>query len=130
MKLNKYREATTSLVRIALTGPNRGIKDVDAKLYEFVNQKIRNHIDKGFWKETTYFLTPSSNSRLEEIEIPSLLILGQEDYDYIRQNTTRLAEKIRNIQLEYVEGAAHLMNMEKPKKFNTLLESFISRDED
>ena len=127
MMANKYQEATNSLTRIAFTGPNRGLRDVDPELLEFVTNKINNHINRGFWKEPTYFLTPVSNSRLEEISTPTLLILGEEDYDYIHQNTTRLAEKISNVQLQYIENTAHLTNMEKPKSFNLLLESFINK---
>jgi pimeloyl-ACP methyl ester carboxylesterase len=125
MTYHKYIEAATSLTYIAFIGPKRTAIDMDSSMLNNVKEKIYHHIEKGFWKESPYFLTPTSNSRLEEIKIPSLLLLGSEDFDYLSNTTTRLSEKLPNVKMEYIMGAGHLSNLESPKVFNSLMSNFL-----
>jgi pimeloyl-ACP methyl ester carboxylesterase len=63
---------------------------------------------------------------LEKINIPALVICGAEDkmtpLDFSRQ----LAAGISGATLEIIEGAGHMVMMEKPVEFNTLIEKFAA----
>ncbi len=63
---------------------------------------------------------------LESVAIPTMLIFSEFDKlcpaDYGRS----MANRIPRSRFEYVEGAGHLINIEKPEQFNTLLLDFLS----
>jgi 3-oxoadipate enol-lactonase len=63
---------------------------------------------------------------LESVTIPTMLIFSEFDNlcpaDYGRS----MASRIPRSRFEYVEGAGHLINIEKSKQFDTLLLDFLS----
>lgn len=62
-----------------------------------------------------------------EVDVPTLIIAGKED----RLTPVKYAEffknHIPNSELVVVEGASHMVMLEKPEKFNSILDSFLNR---
>ncbi|MBS3786769.1 alpha/beta fold hydrolase [Candidatus Bipolaricaulota bacterium] len=66
------------------------------------------------------------SDRLGEIETDTLIVSGEEDRVVPGQFAEQLNEGIPNSRLEVVEGAAHLIHIEKPEVLNSLVTDFIS----
>ena len=68
----------------------------------------------------------NSFERLEEIVAPTLIIWGDLDFPHVQQRCILLGKRIKGAKTEMMPGTAHLPNLEQPKKFNALLQAFLS----
>jgi pimeloyl-ACP methyl ester carboxylesterase len=66
-----------------------------------------------------------SCSRLQEIGVPVLILVGEEDTITPPEAAKQMHEKIRNSRLSVIAQAGHLSNMERPDEFNRELSSFL-----
>jgi 3-oxoadipate enol-lactonase len=73
----------------------------------------------GTWPE------PPPEQRLDEIRVPTLVVVGAEDVADIRAIAERLAREIPDARLEIVQGAGHLPSLECPDEVNRLLLEFL-----
>jgi 2-succinyl-6-hydroxy-2,4-cyclohexadiene-1-carboxylate synthase len=65
---------------------------------------------------------PSLWGRLEELQIPVLLVVGERDVKF-REIAVRMAAAITSAELAVVAGAGHAVHLEKPRKVARLLEA-------
>jgi pimeloyl-ACP methyl ester carboxylesterase len=65
-------------------------------------------------------------SRLEEINLPVLILVGKEDKITPPAASEYMHDKIRNSILVVINHAAHLSNLENPDEFNEQLKKFLS----
>lgn len=70
---------------------------------------------------------PPAIARLEEINVPVLVIAGVYDTPDILAIADTVAERIPNAKKVVVQGAGHLLNIERPKEFNELLIEFLTK---
>lgn len=63
---------------------------------------------------------------LHQINVPTLIILGDRDNDYLASSEYMQA-RIRISEMCIVPGAGHLSNIEQPEIFNRNLEAFLQR---
>ncbi|KZD20483.1 alpha/beta fold hydrolase [Tardiphaga robiniae] len=68
-----------------------------------------------------------SRPRLQEIRVPTLVVVGDEDIITPPSESKALAEGILNSQLEIVTKAGHFPMLEQPVAFNLLLGAFLTR---
>jgi pimeloyl-ACP methyl ester carboxylesterase len=68
---------------------------------------------------------PDMTAWLKEIEVPTLLIFGDED-TLIPPAEIEALQRIRGARLEMLPHAGHLSNMETPAAFNAALQKFLS----
>jgi 3-oxoadipate enol-lactonase len=64
---------------------------------------------------------------LETIEVPVLVMVGEQDGPAPPDVSAGMAGAIPNARLEVLPGAGHLSNLEAPDAFNQALESFLTR---
>lgn len=64
-------------------------------------------------------------SRLEEIQVPTLVIAGAGDRTVPLAAIEALAARIRGARLVRIAGAAHISNMERPQEFNRAVLEFL-----
>jgi 3-oxoadipate enol-lactonase len=67
--------------------------------------------------------------RVGEIEVPTLIICGDEDRPTPPALSEELQATISGSELEIISGAGHLTNLEKPAEFNRVIEQFLARVE-
>jgi 3-oxoadipate enol-lactonase len=65
-------------------------------------------------------------SKLPEIKVPVLIMVGSEDKITPPAAAQLMHEKINGSSLHIIEHAGHLSNMENPGKFNSQLKKFIA----
>jgi 3-oxoadipate enol-lactonase len=64
--------------------------------------------------------------RAEEIDVPTLVVVGSEDRITPPELSADLTGLIEGAVLETIAGAGHLANIEKPEEFNRAIAAFLS----
>jgi pimeloyl-ACP methyl ester carboxylesterase len=70
-------------------------------------------------------LDPPAMPRLEQIKVPTLVLVGDLDDDSEMAIAEMLTTRINAAQNLIIQGTAHLPNMEKPEEFNSLVLEFL-----
>jgi pimeloyl-ACP methyl ester carboxylesterase len=109
-----------------LYGRGRTAADVDPRVREAVREM-------DFYNSARYppdadpqRIQPPAIGRLEEIKVPTLVIVGDRDVDDIRQAAEELGRGISGARLVVMPGVAHVPNMERPDEFNRLVLDFLN----
>jgi 3-oxoadipate enol-lactonase len=69
---------------------------------------------------------PDSTPTCATIDVPTLVIVGDEDAITPPKEAKKLAESIRGAHVEVLKGAGHLSNVERPAAFNTVVSEFLA----
>jgi 3-oxoadipate enol-lactonase len=83
--------------------------------------------------ETTYrdmvLAMPGFDLRcaLPRIAVPALLVAGSADPNAPAEGMRRMAARIPGAEFALIEGAGHLVHLERPAAFNALLDGFLDR---
>ncbi len=72
-------------------------------------------------------LEPPAIKRLAEVYVPTLIIVGDLDLPEKLDLSKQLATSISGAKLEIIVGAAHMVSMEQPQKFNDIVLDFLSK---
>ena len=105
-------------------GPKRTPRDVDPKVRERVRAMARKTVESVMEGRT---LAPPAIERLDELDLPMLVILGELDMPEIHEIAGLLVEANPNAELVTVPDVAHMVTMEEPGEFNRLLLDFLGR---
>ncbi len=111
-----------------VVGPNRQPDAVAAtvreKVYAMNLIALRNDFaELGDEQE----LDPPAISRLGEIKVPTLVIVGDHDQPEMIEKADILANKIARARKVVMTGTAHLPNMEQPTEFNEHVLDLLNR---
>jgi pimeloyl-ACP methyl ester carboxylesterase len=110
-------------------GPQREPDDVDPAMRERVRRMgdncIRIHLVIGDGLE----LDPPAVGRLGEIRAPTLVVAGDLDMPGIHEIVRLVDEQVPGSRKTVLEGAAHMVNMEKAEQFNRLVLEFLAEGE-
>jgi pimeloyl-ACP methyl ester carboxylesterase len=113
-------------MEVWLYGRGRTAADVDPKVREAVREM-------DFYNSARYppdadpqRIQPPAIGRLNEICVPTLVIVGDRDVEDIRQAAEDLERGISGARLVVLPGVAHVPNMERPQEFNRLVLDFLS----
>jgi pimeloyl-ACP methyl ester carboxylesterase len=71
-------------------------------------------------------LDPPAIERLQEIKVPTLIVVGERDLPDLHRIADILNMKIRHSQRITLKGAGHMSNMETPREFNEAVLSFLA----
>lgn len=69
----------------------------------------------------------SAIEHLTEIKVPTLIIAGSADVQGIHEITGLLRARIPHSQETVIQGAGHMINMERPQEFNSLVLEFLEK---
>lgn len=70
---------------------------------------------------------PDLTEELNNIKVPTLIIVGEQDKLTPPEDAEKMSEKIQNAQLILIRGAGHFTNLENEPAFNSALLSYIAR---
>ncbi|MCA1639792.1 MAG: alpha/beta hydrolase [Acidobacteria bacterium] len=73
-------------------------------------------------------LKPLAWERLQEIQTPTLIIVGSRDTPDILKLVEQAATKIKNSKKVVIREAGHMVNMEKPEEFNQVVLDFLEKN--
>lgn len=72
-----------------------------------------------------FLADPSTERRLADIKAPTLILAGRDDKVVPAENAALLAEGIPGARCTIIEGAGHLVFIQKPDEFNSLVRGFL-----
>ena len=113
------------------------------KVFAFIIMPHRNHRDsrimfireakklyqKEFvrWFKLTGELVPLLKLfRQEEVKIPTLYVMGSEDYMFL-PSVRNVVDEHLSSQLQVIHKCGHVVNIEQPEKFNNMTIDFIKK---
>jgi pimeloyl-ACP methyl ester carboxylesterase len=80
----------------------------------------------GFADALDAVLEYDARDRLEEIQIPTMIVWGTDDWVIPSAAALSYNRRIPHSRLEIFEHTAHVPQMERPARFNSLLDEFLS----
>jgi len=115
-------------VRMWVDGPSRSPDQVDPELRRRIGEMQRRAID--VWRKAGEEgehrpLAEGWGERLEEISVPTLVLVGELDRPEMLEIAEKLEAEIPNARREAIAGAAHVTNMERPEEFDRLVLEFL-----
>lgn len=103
--------------------PNQVNQDVRKLAYD-MNRHALDLDAKHLGKRLPDAEVPAAG-RLNELNIPVLVIVGNHDTPFSLAAADHMAEKIPSARKAVIEDAAHLPNLEHPKEFQRIVETFL-----
>lgn len=90
--------------------------------------RIIDNYSGFFWTNNPVHKRPEVRARyrLETIDIPTLIIAGENDSEDFLKVAELLHNSIRNSTLQIIPKAGHMSNMDQPEEFNRLVDEFIA----
>lgn len=118
--------ATELNVRMWVDGPRRTPEQVDPEVRRRVYEMQYHAFTVPMPEEADDLpLEPPAISRLAEIRVPTLIIVGDYDLPEKLALGRRLATELPDARLEIIAGAAHMVSMEQPEQFNRIVLAFL-----
>jgi len=115
-------------LQIWTDGPFRTPEQVNPLMREHVRAMTTHNFKRGDDEEVQpQRLEPPAANRLSEIHVPTLVIVGSEDVEYILSIADKLEKDIVGAKKVVIPHTAHHLNMEKPQKFNRVVIDFLEQ---
>ena len=130
-KAGNLEHAAELQAQIWADGPKRNSDQSDMEVHELVRQMSLDSLvlQADIIRETAFLieepLNPPAMERLEQINVPTLVIVGDLDDDSEMAIADVLTTRIRGARMAVIHRTAHLPNMEKPEEFNQIVLEFL-----
>jgi pimeloyl-ACP methyl ester carboxylesterase len=117
-----YERVCELRIQLWIDGQSRTPDQVDPRVRERVREMLLSR--PGAQGEGQQ-LEPSAIGRLSEIEVPTLIMIGDQDEANIVTIADLLAANVHGARIITIPDTAHLPNMEKPEHFNRVVLEFL-----
>ena len=130
-KTGNLEQAAELQAHIWADGFKRNSDQINIGVHELVRQMSLDSLilQADIIRETAFLieepLNPPATERLEQINVPTLVIVGDLDDDSEMAIAEVLTTHINDAQKAIIHGTAHLPNMEKPEEFNQIVLEFL-----
>jgi 3-oxoadipate enol-lactonase len=112
-------------VRMFVDGPGQPPDRVDHRVRERVREMRAHHFRREDGEARPEPLDPPAVDRLAEIRVPTLVLVGDLDTAGARAMADRLEQGIAGARRVVFPGVAHMLNLERPEKFNRVVLDFL-----
>ena len=121
--------AVEANIRTWVIGPGRTDADVAPGVITAVRQMQRRvfEIDEVMGDVERVEIDPPALERLDELQAPTLILLGEFDLETTKDATERLCAGIRHARRIDWRDSAHLPSLELPDRFTALLLGWLAR---
>ncbi len=119
-------------LRAWIDGPDRDPEAVDPDVRQKVGEMQRRGFElwlDGADEAEEEPLVSDVRERLGEISVPTLVLVGEHDVSDVHVVAERLEREIPGSRRVTVEGAGHLVNLERPEVFEDLVLEFLAEVE-
>jgi pimeloyl-ACP methyl ester carboxylesterase len=125
LQQGETEQAADLAVQIWLAGPQRTADEVAPSLRRLVHEMNITNLHNWAAVAQEQPLEPPDMARLDELVVPTLVIVGDQDYELNQTAADLLANKIAGAQKAIIAGTAHLPCLEKPAEFNRIVLNFL-----
>ncbi|MBI4416463.1 MAG: alpha/beta fold hydrolase [Euryarchaeota archaeon] len=126
IRANDFDKVVEFELQLWVAGRRRRLSDLNRELVARVREMLRPTYP-GSLMTRFIPLDPPAIARLEEIQVPTLVVIGTLDLPDVQRIADILAARIPRAWKVAIEGTAHLPNMERPDEFNTVVLGFLER---
>jgi pimeloyl-ACP methyl ester carboxylesterase len=114
-------------LRTWVDGPRRRPEDVDPGLRARVAEMQRRayELQASLQVDEEELYVEDVADRLGEIQVPTLVLVGDKDVPDIQAIAERLAREIPGARFERIADTAHVPTMERPEEFDRLVLDFL-----
>jgi 3-oxoadipate enol-lactonase len=111
-----------------IAGPRRTLAAIDPGVRELAAEMQRHvfEVQKGQPPLRIARLDPPASQRLGAVQVPTLVVTGDEDVDDIHRIADRLVREVPGARRVTMPDAAHLPNLERPDDFNRIVLEFLA----
>jgi len=106
-------------------GPYRTAEQVNPLVRERVREMVTRAFPLSRLAPNCKGLEPPAATRLRELHVPTLVVVGKHDAPDIHAIGQLICEGITGSQLVEIPGAGHTLPMEKPEEFNRVVADFL-----
>jgi 3-oxoadipate enol-lactonase len=117
--------ATEVNLALWVDGPNRSPDAVDPEVRELV-RTMQRHAFELPEPDPPPEPAPEPSIRLADLRVPTLVVVGDEDVEDFLAMADAAAAGIPGARKVVIEGAAHVVALEKPEEFNAALLAFLA----
>ena len=125
-KAGDFVRAIDLSVRLWVDGPKRSPEEVDPIVRERVRTMytdvLRRSRDGGRQAD---LLDPPAYTRLDEIRVPTLFVVGTGDVPNVLEQADLLERNITGARKVVLPRVAHVLNMERPTEINRIILDFL-----
>jgi pimeloyl-ACP methyl ester carboxylesterase len=102
-------------------------RDKRPDIYDSVHRMIAQAPEDGVIGALEAMIArPDSTGTCETIDVPTLIVVGDEDAATPVKESKAMHSLIRGSRLEVLQGVGHLSNLERPASFNTVVSEFLA----
>ena len=112
-------------VELWVDGPNRGPDEVDPEVRDLV-RAMQRHAFELPEPDPSPEPAPDPAVRLADVHVPTLVVVGDQDVEDFLAMADAAAAGIPGARKVVIEGAAHVIALEKPQEFNAALLAFLA----
>jgi pimeloyl-ACP methyl ester carboxylesterase len=113
-------------LRLFTDGETRRPEQVDPEARERTRGMMAQQFRRSDRAVVAPGLEPPAASRLAEIRVPTLVVVGEHDPRPIHEVADMIASQVPGARKVVIADAGHHPNMEHPAEFNQAVESFLS----
>ncbi|MEM7532387.1 MAG: alpha/beta hydrolase [Chloroflexota bacterium] len=128
LEAGDFAGATELMLEVWVDGPHRKPEQIDPAVRNLVYEM---QMDAFLVPEpddlTIVGLDKPAIGRLDEVRVPTLVVIGDLDVKDKVALAGRLADEIADAQLVTMTGVAHMLNMEQPEVFNEAVLAFLQK---
>jgi 3-oxoadipate enol-lactonase len=124
LEAGDLNRATEVNLELWVDGPNRDRDAVDAEVRELV-RTMQRHAFELAEPDPPPEPAPEPAVRLADVRVPTLVVVGDEDVEDFLAMAEAAVTEIPNARKVVIEGAAHVVALERPQEFNAALLAFI-----
>jgi 3-oxoadipate enol-lactonase len=120
--------AVDAMLQAWVAGPRRSVESIDPELRDLVTEMQINayRLQEGHDDVRAKTLDPPAWQRLGEIDVPTIVVTGDEDFGDIHRIADKLAREIPGAERATIADAAHLPNLERPEEFDRIVLGFLA----
>lgn len=121
-------QGSTAVANAQITGlVGKTTREKRPDIYDAMHRMIAQAPVAGIIGATEALMSrPDSTETCATIDVPTLVVVGDEDVLTPPRDAAKLADAIRGSRLEVLQGAGHLSNVERPAAFNTVVSEFLA----
>jgi pimeloyl-ACP methyl ester carboxylesterase len=98
-------------------------KDIAPRLRELATDNMRAWVSNDALDRV---IDPPAAKRLKSVHVPTLVIVGSRDVPDIQRIVERISHEVPGAKKVVIEGAGHIVNMEKPDDFDRALSDWLA----
>jgi 3-oxoadipate enol-lactonase len=124
-KTGTREEAVELTVQMWFDGPDQPPNTAKAEARELFRRMTEHAYSLPDVNNMPQRLSPPPIERLEEIQVPTLVIAGDRDYEDFLQIADVFERRIPGAKKVVMHGSAHIPPMDQPELFNHILRQFL-----